>query len=73
MRRNILFIKGYLENGYLVMEFDNAAELSGADMPQPSEILSAVQKDGSTLQAVEIYETTWKWLDKRGCAILISP
>lgn len=56
-----------------VMEFDNAAELSGADMPPPSEMLSAVQKDGSTLQAAEIYKNTWSWLDKRGCAALVSP
>lgn len=55
------------------MEFDNAAELSGADMPQPSEMLSATQKDGSKLQAAEIYKITWDWLDKRGCAILVSP
>lgn len=56
-----------------VIEFDNAAELSGADMPQPSEMLSATQKDGSTLQAAEIYKITWDWLNKRGCAVLVSP
>ncbi len=56
-----------------VVEFTNAAELSGADMPQPSEMLSAPQKDSSTLQAAEIYKITWDWLDKRGCAVLVSP
>lgn len=56
-----------------VLDFDGAVELSGADMPPPSQLLSATQKDGSTLQAAEIYKTTWEWLDQRGCAALVSP
>ena len=56
-----------------VVEFPNAAEFQGAEMPQPSALLSAEQKDGTILQAGEIYTTTWSWLDKRGCASLISP
>ena len=56
-----------------VMEFDDAGGLEGVDMPKPSDMLSAVQRDGSVLQAREIYETTWKWLDGRGCSALISP
>ena len=56
-----------------VVEFPNAAEFQGAEMPQPSAMLSAVQKDGTILQAGEIYKTTWNWLDKRGCALLVSP
>ena len=42
-------------------------------MPKPSEFLSATQKDGTQLCAVEIYEATWKWLNDRGCSHLISP
>jgi len=56
-----------------VMEFPNAAEFQGVEIPQPSAMLSAVQKDGTILQAGEIYKTTWNWLDKRGCALLVSP
>lgn len=56
-----------------VMEFENAADLKGVEMPEPNKMLEAVQKDGKTLAAGEIYRDTWKWLDERGCAALISP
>ena len=57
-----------------VIDFDNkAADLDGETMPKPSEFLSATQKDGTQLCAVEIYEATWKWLNDRGCSHLISP
>ena len=56
-----------------VMEFPNAVEFQGAEMPQPRVMLSAEQKDGTILQAGEIYKTTWTWLDERGCASLVSP
>ena len=57
-----------------VIDFDNkAADLDGETMPKPSEFLSATQKDGTQLCAVEIYEATWKWLNVRGCSHLISP
>ena len=39
-------------------------EFEGADMPPPREFLSAQQRDGSDLQANEIYEETWEWLKK---------
>ena len=43
-----------------VIDFDNkAADLDGETMPKPSEFLSATQKDGTQLCAVEIYEATW--------------
>ena len=42
-------------------------------MPKPSAFLSAKQKDGTELQAVEIYRNTWEWLSVRGCAAIISP
>ncbi len=56
-----------------VMEFENAADLKGVEMPEPNKMLEAVQKDGKTLVAGEIYRDTWKWLDERGCAAFISP
>ena len=56
-----------------VMEFSNTADLIGRDMPEPGKMLEAVQKDGKTLIASEIYRATWKWLDERGCAALVSP
>ena len=56
-----------------VMAFPNAAEFQGSDMPRPSAMLSAVQKDGTILQAGEIYKATWSWLDNRGCASMVSP
>src|SRR5690625_6744872 len=42
-------------------------------MPPPREMLSATEKDGSTLEAAEIYEETWNWLNERDCAHLIMP
>ena len=57
-----------------VIDFkDSTADLEGQDMPKPSEFLSAKQKDGTELQAVEIYRNTWEWLSVRGCAAIISP
>ena len=56
-----------------VMEFGDIPELEAVDMPEPHEMLSAEQRDGSVLQAKAIYEKTWKWLEARGCAQLISP
>lgn len=40
--------------------------------PSPT-IFSAEQRDGSELQAKEIYEETWKWLKQIGCAAKVSP
>ena len=52
---------------------DVAVELEGYDMPTPSEYLSAVQRDGKTLGADEIYKETWLWLKERNCEKLINP
>ena len=56
-----------------VMEFKNAPDLRGQDMPEPKEMLSAVQKDGKALPAAEIYKSVWQWLADRGCAHLVPP
>ena len=42
-------------------------------MPEPNKMLEAVQKDGKTLVASDIYKSTWTWLNERGCAVLVSP
>lgn len=56
-----------------VLEFTNAPDLQGQEMPEPRQMLSAVQKDGKTLDADEIYEETWNWLNERNVAHLIIP
>ena len=47
--------------------------LAGEDMPNPSEYLSAMQRDGKPLGADEIYKETWLWLKDRGCEKLVNP
>jgi hypothetical protein len=37
-------------------------------MPEPREYLSAPQKNGKQLMAVDIFKKTWTWLNERGCA-----
>mgnify|MGYP000402905609 FL=1 len=57
-----------------VIEFeDQAADLEGQQMPKPSKLLSATQKDGKPLVAEEVYKATWEWLAERRCASLVSP
>lgn len=48
-------------------------DVSGVEMPKPHDFLSAPQRDGSQLQAKEIYEETWQWLKSIGCTALVSP
>ena len=49
--------------GGRTLEVLDIPDLEGVKMPEPHEVLSSTQKDGSVLQAKEIYEETWKWLD----------
>ena len=49
-----------------------AAELFGADMPNPSEYLSARQHNGKPLGADEIFRETWLWFKELGCARLVN-
>ena len=55
------------------MDYSDIPDLEGVDMPEPHEMLSAEQRDGSELQARDIYTKTWLWVNERGCAALISP
>ena len=50
------------------LEVLDIPEVEGVEMPKPHDFLSAEQRDGSTLQASEIYGETWEWLKKIGCA-----
>lgn len=56
-----------------VMEFKNMESLQGEEMPKPSKMLSAKQRNGKKLIAAAIYKKTWAWLDKRGYAVFVSP
>ena len=46
-------------------------EMEGVDMAEPAEFLSATQRDGSTLQAGDIYKNTWMWLKQLGVEKLV--
>ena len=56
-----------------VPETLGAVDLEGVDMPPVKEYLSAVQRDGKTLCAAEIFKTTWGWLTKLGCEKMVNP
>jgi hypothetical protein len=48
------------------------AEFEGNDMPPVKEYLSAQQRDGSSLEAAEIFKSTWLWLKKIGCERFVN-
>ena len=50
----------------------DGAVLAGEVMPEPSEYLSEVQRDGKPLGADLVYKETWRWLDERGCTRFVS-
>ena len=50
-----------------------SADLCGADMPTPSEYLSAKQRDGKPLGADALFQETWRWLEARGCEKFVNP
>ncbi len=56
-----------------IPDLKGAADLHGEDMPNPSDYLSALQRDGRPLGADIIFEQTWNWLRARGCEKLINP
>jgi len=53
-------------------ELGGVTELSGADIPEPSEYLRSRQKDGKPLGADALFTETWKWLRDRGCEKFIN-
>ncbi len=54
------------------LEVLDIPELEGVEMPKPGDHLSSAQRDGSELQAAEIYKETWEWLQQIGCASKVS-
>lgn len=54
-------------------DFEDAAELDGMEIPEPSGYLSARQKDGSALGADLLYTETFRWLKERGCERFVNP
>ena len=55
------------------LEVLDIPEMEGVEMPKPHDFRSAEQRDGAPLQAREIYEETWNWLQRIGCASKVSP
>lgn len=55
------------------VDLPEGAVMNGADMPKPSDYLSARQKNGVPLGADEIYKETWLWLKERNCEKLVNP
>ena len=54
-------------------DLEDAADLNGEDIPEPSGYLRARQKDGKPLGADALFIETWRWLKKRGCEKFINP
>ena len=54
-------------------DIGDGAVLAGEVMPEPSDYLSEVQRDGKPLGADLVYRETWQWLDQRGCAQFVAP
>ena len=54
------------------MDFGNQTEcFDGIEMPQVSDYMTSVQKDGTEICAEEIFKKTWNWLHERKCDHLI--
>lgn len=56
-------------NGF---ELESPESIQGNAVPNPSEYLSQIQRDGNSLGADEIYKDTWEWLKDRGCEKIVN-
>ncbi len=54
-------------------ELEKPEPVQGNEIPNPSEYLSQIQRDGNSLGADYIYRETWLWLKERGCEQLVNP
>lgn len=61
------------ESMLVAEDLHGATDMYGADMPTPSDYLSARQKDGKPLGADALYKETWCWLKQRGCEKFVNP
>lgn len=70
----ILDIPTFSPESMLVVDEEyEGANLTGMDMPEPSDYLSERQKDGMPLGADIIFRETWEWLKERNCEKFVSP
>ena len=53
-------------------DVSEGAVLAGETMPEPSDCLSEVQRDGKPLGADLVYRETWQWLDERGSSQFVA-
>ena len=51
----------------------DGAMLAGETMPDPSDYLSELQRDGKPLGSDLVYRAPWQWLDQRGCSQFVAP
>ena len=54
-------------------DIGDGAVRAGETMPEPSDYLSEIQRDGKPLGADLVYRETWQWLDQRGCSQFVAP
>ena len=54
-------------------DIDDGAVLAGETIPEPSDYLSEIQRDGKPLGADLVFLETWQWLDQRGCSQFVAP
>lgn len=56
-----------------VLKLPKPANFKGVDVPPPGEYLNARQKDGSVLEAADVYTRIWEWIVSCGCEKLVDP
>ena len=56
-----------------VIKLPAPAKIKGVDVPPPGEYLAAKQKDGSSLEAADVYTRIWEWVISCGCEKLVDP
>ena len=54
-------------------DIGDGAVLAGETIPEPSDYLSEIQRDGKPLGADLVYWEAWQWLDQRGCSQFVAP
>ncbi len=54
-------------------DIGDGAVRAGETMPEPSDYLSEIQRDGKPIGADLVYRETWQWLDQRGCSHFVAP
>ena len=54
-----------------VLDSSDVSSLEGAEMPAPKSYMKQKQKNGKDTHAVEVFKSTWKWLEERKCLSLV--